>query len=194
MLLNELSFLNQSGKSNNCQNYQNGKSYVDKTCQKGNHILMNLKEIRKQNGLTQKDAAKVIGIPYRTYIRYEECEHYSSSYKYQKIVSDLLEKTKIDENNGVLSIEFIKNTLVPILEKHQISLCYLFGSYAKGNPKENSDVDLLVDTSLTGMKFFNLVEEMRVALHKKIDLLRLIDLENDNPIAIEILKDGKRLL
>ena len=34
---------------------------------------MNLKEIRRQNGLTQKDAANLVGIPYRTYIRYEEC-------------------------------------------------------------------------------------------------------------------------
>ena len=42
---------------------------------------MNLVEIRKQNGLTQKETATLIGIPYRTYIRYEENEAYASSYK-----------------------------------------------------------------------------------------------------------------
>ena len=155
---------------------------------------MNLVEIRKQNGLTQKEAATLIGIPYRTYIRYEENEAYSSSYKYRMIMDDLTNKLRIDEEHGILSMERIKEALIPILHKNNISYCYLFGSYSRGEARENSDVDLLIDTDITGLQFFDLVEEIRTALHKKIDLLRLSDLSSDNPIILKILKEGIRII
>ena len=168
--------------------------YMEKYAKMVNYRCMDLIEIRKQNGLTQKEVAVLIGIPYRTYIRYEENPSYYGSYKYQKIVEDLLNKTKIDEEHGILSIQKIKELLLPILKENSIELCYLFGSYAKGVATERSDIDLLVDTDITGLAFFNLVEEMRTALNKKVDLLRLVDLKADNPIIIEILRDGVRLL
>ena len=36
---------------------------------------------------------------------------------------------------------------------------YLFGSYAKGNATEGSDVDLLVSTDVRGLKFYGLAEK-----------------------------------
>ncbi len=155
---------------------------------------MTLAELRKQNNLTQKEAASLVGIPYRTYIRYEENPSYATKFNYRMIFSELAEKVKIDEENGVLSIERIKEIAVPLLKAKGISFCYLFGSYAKGTAKKTSDVDLLVDTEITGLAFLNLIEELRAALHKKVDLLRLGDLEQGNPIALEILREGIRLL
>ena len=155
---------------------------------------MNLVEIRKQNGLTQKEAAALIGVPYRTYIRYEENESYKESYKYRMIVDQLSNSVRVDEEHGLLSVSKIKELLIPILESHDIKNCYLFGSYSRGEAKESSDVDLLVDTEITGIEFFKLVEEIRSSLHKKIDLLRLKDLSRDNPIALEILKEGIKIL
>ena len=109
-------------------------------------------------------------------------------------VNLLNERCEITEEKGILTLEDIKSTLVPILRSKGISFCYLFGSYAKGSAKGNSDVDLLIDTDITGLDFFNLVEEIRNKLHKKIDLVRLKDLQNGNPIILEILKEGIRLL
>ena len=160
-----------------------------------NYWCMNsLVELRKQNGLTQKEAAALVGIPYRTYIRYEEDPAYESKYKYRMIFDDLLNKVKIDEEHGILTIDKIKELLIPILHKHNIKYCYLFGSYSRGEARENSDIDLLVDTEITGMAFFRLVDEIRDTLHKKIDLLSLSDLSDTNPINKEILKDGVRIL
>ena len=51
-----------------------------------------------------------------------------------------------------------------------------------------------MDTDITGLDFLNLVEELRDTLHKKVDLLRLSDLQSNNPIILEILKEGIRLL
>jgi len=159
-----------------------------------NYRCMELKELRKSNNLTQSQAALLVGIPYRTYVRYEENESYKSSYKYKKVYEDLDNKLKIDEEHGILSLSAIKEKLLPILKKHNISYCYLFGSYARGDARPNSDVDLLVDTDITGMAFFELVEEIRIELKKKIDLLRLKDLQSNNPIVIEILKEGVRII
>ena len=153
-----------------------------------------LPELRKKNGLTQKEAALLVGIPYRTYVRYEENHAYENSFKYHMIFDALSNKLRIDEEHGILSVSKIKELLIPILVKHNISYCYLFGSYARGEARDNSDIDLLVDTDISGMAFFRLVDEIRDALHKKIDLLALKDLSDTNPINKEILKDGIRLI
>ena len=103
-------------------------------------------------------------------------------------------KFEISEEKGLLTIEHIKKTIIPVLKRNNINYCYLFGSYAKGNPRENSDVDLLIDTDASGLSFLNLIEEFRILLHKKVDLLRLKDIKENNPIALEILKEGIKIL
>ena len=39
----------------------------------------------------------------------------------------------------------IKKTIAPIARSYGVKKIYLFGSYAKGNANENSDIDLLVE-------------------------------------------------
>lgn len=155
---------------------------------------MELKSLRKQHGLTQKEVASILGVPYRTYIRYEENAQYQKTYKYKKFYDDLSKYLLVDEEHGILSLRDIVKAVVPLLINKNIKFCYLFGSYARNQAKENSDVDLLIDTSLTGFDFLSLVEELRNALHKKVDLLRLQDITPDNPISLEILKEGIRLI
>ena len=155
---------------------------------------MTLKELRKKKKLSQKAASELIGIPYRTYCRYEEEPNYIGSYKYKKIYQDLFDATNVDEEHGILKLEDIKETVAPILNEFGIKYCYLFGSYARGEAKEKSDVDLLIDTDINGIDFFMLIEKIRVTLGKKVDLLRLSDIQEKNPIALEILKEGIRII
>lgn len=56
---------------------------------------------------------------------------------------------------------------------YDVSFCYLFGSYAKGNAAPKSDVDFLISTDVKGLKFFGLVEDIRVVLHKRVDGLNM---------------------
>lgn len=51
--------------------------------------IMNLKELRISKGLTQKQAIELLGIPSRTYKRYENEKEYVNSYKYRKIFEEL---------------------------------------------------------------------------------------------------------
>ena len=155
---------------------------------------MELREIRKRHRLTQAKAASLVGIPYRTYIRYEENAAYQNSYKYKKIVEDLSNLFRIDEERGILEFDVLQQAVRSVLTKHGVSYCYLFGSYARKEARGNSDIDLLIDTDITGMAFFRLVDELRNELHKRVDVLRLSDLQEGNPITLKILKEGIRII
>ncbi len=152
-----------------------------------------IKEIRHEAKLTQAQAASYVGIPLRTYIRYEQDYSGVSDIKREYIIRRLHDLTEITEEKGLLSLDAIRKRSSGICAEHNISLCYLFGSYAKGYATERSDVDLLVDTDLTGLDFFGLVEEFRESLHKKVDVLRLDDIRDNKELLLEILKDGIKL-
>ena len=154
---------------------------------------MELLETRLQFGLSQVEAASILNMPVRTYIRYEKDNNYGNILKRSMMINMLNDNCKITETNGLLTIDQIKKTLNKVFDdeyKGQIDFCYLFGSYAKGYAKENSDVDLCVATQLTGLKFAGLSESIREALHKKVDLIRFSNLENNMTLINEIMKDG----
>lgn len=79
----------------------------------------------------------------------------------------------------MLSIPRIRECIAPICKKYPIQKAYLFGSYARGNATEKSDVDLRIEGDITS--FFMLggiYSELSDALGKELDLLsRLPDSE-----------------
>lgn len=82
-------------------------------------------------------------------------------------------------NNNQFAIEELKKIISPIAKKYHISKVYLFGSYARGDCDEQSDVDLRIEKGeLKGMfalcGFYTEVEE---ALNKKVDVLTTGSLE-----------------
>lgn len=154
---------------------------------------MGLKEIRQQQGLTQEEAAKFLGITRRTYANYESGKIDQSSLKYKYIINALQKANLIDEEHGILTIEKIKEICAEVFQNYDVEYCYLFGSYAKGMATETSDVDLLVSVSSNGMKFFGLVETLREQLRKKVDVLDMAQLNNNMALVQEILKDGIKI-
>lgn len=152
-----------------------------------------LKDIRLNKKLTQKDAANLAGISLRSYKDYENDESKIGTFKYNYLI-DLIEKTYLlDEDHGILEIEEIKAISVPIFEKYGVDFAYLFGSYAKGNPSPTSDIDLLIVGDIKGLSFFGLIEELREALHKKIDGLDINQLKNNLELTKEILRYGVKI-
>ena len=133
---------------------------------------MTLKELRKEKGLTQAACAKVVGVPMRTYVRYEADEGRRDTIKYRYIFDALQKYGVIDEEHGLLTAEKIRQICTPLFEKYGVKYAYLFGSYAKGKATEKSDVDLLISMPVNGLAFYELVERLRGSLKKKIDLLK----------------------
>ncbi|MBR6765681.1 MAG: nucleotidyltransferase domain-containing protein [Clostridia bacterium] len=154
---------------------------------------MTLKELRKNKKLTQAECAKYLEIPLRTYQNYETDISKQGTMKYIFMVKKLEEYGYIDEEHGILTIQKIKEICIAIFSNYDIEYCYLFGSYAKGKATQTSDVDLLVSTSISGIKFFDLVEALREALKKKVDVLNQEQLNNNPDLVKEILKDGVKI-
>lgn len=79
----------------------------------------------------------------------------------------------IDDNINVLSIKEIKERIKPILNKYGINNIYLFGSYARGEAKSTSDVDIYCDKGniRTFIDQENLEDELKQVLKKEVDIV-----------------------
>ena len=152
-----------------------------------------IKQLRKDKGFSQAACAEYLGIPVRTYKRYEADESKVDRIKFQYIIDRLSEFGFIDEEHGILTIEQIKNICSSVFQSYQIEYCYLFGSYSRGTATETSDVDLLVSMPVDGLKFYELLELLRESLKKKVDLLDVSQLNNNPTLVQEILKDGVKI-
>ena len=150
-----------------------------------------LKKVRKSAGISQVTAAKILNISRRTYQKYESLD--DKDKKLQFYIYQMREKFLIDEEHGVLKLEDIKNKVGDVFSMYKINFCYLFGPYAKNKANPKSDVDLLIDSEITGLDYFGLVEELREALHKKIDLLKMDQLNNNLDLLREVMKDGIKI-
>ena len=92
-------------------------------------------------------------------------------------------------------LDEIINKIIPVLKKHGIKKAGLFGSYARGDFNQNSDIDLLVEINKHG---FSLLDFIGIKLNiedetgKKVDL---VEYKTIKPlIKNEILKNEIRLL
>ncbi|MCD8194897.1 MAG: nucleotidyltransferase domain-containing protein [Coprobacillus sp.] len=153
-----------------------------------------LKTTRLKKGLTQKECANYLCIPLRTYQYYEENKKIDS-FKYKYILDQVDKYGYVDEEHGLLSLKQIKESCQSIFtkEKYDVKECYLFGSYAKGYATENSDVGLFIKSSVSGLSYFGLIEEIRETLHKKIELINQDQIEDNPELAKEILLDGVKI-
>ena len=155
--------------------------------------MKDLKSIRIDKKLTQQQAAGIVGISLRSYKSYENDLDKRENLKYNYIYEKLSQINPIDEEHGIVDLEYISRKCSKVFDKYKINFCYLFGSYAKGKAKDDSDVDLLISTEIKGLKFFGLVEELRNSLHKKVDVIEVAGLKDNVELLEEILKDGIKI-
>lgn len=152
-----------------------------------------LKELRQEKKLTQQEVAAMMGISLRSYKSYENDDNKKGTIKYNYILEKLEDINRIDEDHGILELKDIIDKCKKVLDEYEVEFCYLFGSYAKFNAIENSDVDLLISAKVKGIKFFGLIEELREALHKRVDVLSFSQLEDNIELTHEVLKDGIKI-
>lgn len=92
----------------------------------------------------------------------------------------------------IYSIDDIKNLLYVILAENGVKQAILFGSYAKGLAGEKSDVDILIDSNgrLKGLKFFALIDIIKEALDKEVDVIEKSEIDEGSRIDKEIQSTG----
>ena len=93
--------------------------------------------------------------------------------------------------NTVYSVPKIISLLTPVFEAYKIKKAVLFGSYGKGTATDSSDVDIMVESGLRGLKFVGLIEDIRESLNDKdVDLLDVSHIEKNSRVEEEIQKTG----
>ena len=155
--------------------------------------MTELKKQRLKSGMTQREAAGRIGVSLRSYISYENEIEKAGTPKYRFLLAEMREICRMDEDHGILTVDEIREACADLMKEYAVRYCYLFGSYAKGKASATSDVDLLISSGVSGLRFFELAEKLREKLHKKIDLLDIKQLSGNEELLDEVLKDGIRI-
>ena len=155
--------------------------------------MTELKEQRLKSGMTQREAAGRIGVSLRSYISYENEIEKAGTPKYRFLLAEMREICRMDEHHEILTVDEIREACADLMKEYAVRYCYLFGSYAKGKASATSDVDLLISSGVSGLRFFELAEKLREKLHKKIDLLDIKQLSGNEELLDEVLKDGIRI-
>ena len=91
---------------------------------------------------------------------------------------------------GVYTVSQLRETLAPIFAQYGIRSAVLFGCYGKGTATETSDVDLLVDSGLRGLRFVGLLDDVQRAVGKDVDLFDVAHIQAGSRIDREIRETG----
>lgn len=91
----------------------------------------------------------------------------------------------------VLSLDELKNRLIPVFEVYNIKRAVLFGSYSRGEATPKSDVDILVDSGLKGLKFIGFIEDVKQSVQgRDVDVFDVSHVNRGSLIEKEIRETG----
>lgn len=105
------------------------------------------------------------------------------------------------KNNGIKNyikkdmIKKIRSDIIKILRKNKVVKAGIAGSYARGEQKRNSDIDILVEIDnfkMSLLDFIGLKLDLEEALGKKVDLVEYKAIKPE--IKNNILKDEVRII
>ena len=171
---------------------------------------MTINEYLKKTNTTKYRLAKMCGLPYATLS--DIC---NGKTDIAKCSGETLVKISnaigvpVDEllcgcDSGVSGrLNELSRKIRPVAKKYNLRSVYVFGSYARGEENENSDVDILIDREgsdihgLFGMSA--LYNEMKESVGKEIDLVTLQSLKqastmkNSSDFIVNIIRDRVRI-
>ena len=97
----------------------------------------------------------------------------------------------MSENNKVYTVDEIQKMLLPVFKGYNIRRAVLFGSYSKGQATPKSDVDILVDSGLRGLRFVGFMDDVKRRLdNKEVDIIDVHHVKRGSMVETEIQKSG----
>ena len=92
---------------------------------------------------------------------------------------------------SVFTMEQIAAAVKPLADKYRVKEIYLFGSYARGEADENSDLDFLVfgGEMFRRTMIFALAEDLREVLKKNEDVFEITEVNPDSNFYQTIMKE-----
>ena len=98
------------------------------------------------------------------------------------------------EASDVLSIGDIRAMVLPLLPEYDMRAASLFGSYARGQADEASDIDLLLEGNpgFRALNVFGVAEDLHRLSGKRVDVFEMSELDA-GPFRDAVLRDAVRL-
>ena len=92
---------------------------------------------------------------------------------------------------SVFTMEQIAAAVKPLADKYRVKEIYLFGSYARGEAEENSDLDFLVfgGEMFRRTMIFALAEDLREVLKTNVDVFEITEVNPDSNFYQTIMKE-----
>lgn len=83
-------------------------------------------------------------------------------------------------SKGTLALGRIKRAVSDVAKRYGVERVWLFGSYARGEAKPESDVDILIDKgSMRGLALGGFLDELEHELQTPVDVVTLDSLDED---------------
>lgn len=87
-------------------------------------------------------------------------------------------------------LAYLRNHKDEFAQKYKISQVALFGSFARDENRDDSDIDIAIDTSLSDyFLLYDFKERLEKAFDTKVDIVRLREKMNPS-LKKRILRDG----
>ena len=89
----------------------------------------------------------------------------------------------------------IENQIRQLLVKYNAEYALLFGSYARGEETEDSDIDVLVfgGENFKKINIFAFAEELRQMTGKEVDAFEICEVDRSTPFYDNVLKEGIKI-
>ena len=95
-----------------------------------------------------------------------------------------------------MNINELKELLTPVFQQNKVKKAALFGSRARGDAREDSDYDFLVEFEPNaGWAYFGLPSELEEVLDKKVDTITYWSLDRQpDYFRNKVLEDARDIL
>lgn len=110
-----------------------------------------------------------------------------------RLIEEIKKADKRLVNSESMNFRTLKNKIRKVLKINNIKKAGIFGSYARGDDRQDSDVDILIEPpKKIGLGIITIELELEKALGKKVDLISYNGI--DPKLKKLILKDEIRIL
>ncbi|GHV34395.1 hypothetical protein FACS1894178_1810 [Bacteroidia bacterium] len=101
----------------------------------------------------------------------------------------------MDKNDA---LKIAKKYVNAVGERYSVSQAYLFGSYAKGNNRADSDIDVAIVLNTVDNTFDTQIAIMKMRTNEELmiepHIFRTSEYVSFNPLAYEVMKYGAKIV
>ncbi len=146
---------------------------------------MDLKTLRKKKGLTQTEAADIVGLSRRGYQNLEMGTYKKSDSKTMQYVLGRLEELPNPKKRGSMSLNSLSRAIEDLFRGYDVSFAYFL--------KEKEMYRFVIDTKMDELDLLGLEEELSIVLGNEVSFIRFSSFIEEKEEAARFFLKAKRI-